>query len=247
MWQLNDIWQGVSWSTIEYSGRYALGVVSSVIETRRWKVLQYGQARIFSPVIVYPFWTASNETLEVVVTSDLWDPVHGIAALTWYNWKGEALHFTQHEFTTPALNNSLVFNATGLGDILPNGTQANDVWLLVNVTAIVNGSTVSNEQYVRMLRSFGCMLVYGISLLLQFTPTSLANVSLIDPQIDVSWIDNSTLILSARGGVAPWAWVDHPAGTIGYFVDAHTNVPSNGFYLIPGITRTCMSPFHQIN
>jgi beta-mannosidase len=38
--------------------------------------------------------------------------------------------------------------------------------------------------------------------------------------------------------VAAWTWIDHPAGTIGVFVDNATGVPSNGFYLIPGIPRT---------
>lgn len=69
VWQLNDIWQGVSWSSIEYSGR--------------WKVLQYGLANVYSPLIITPFWTAANETLEVLVTSDLLAPVHGLAQLTW--------------------------------------------------------------------------------------------------------------------------------------------------------------------
>jgi beta-mannosidase len=32
--------------------------------------------------------------------------------------------------------------------------------------------------------------------------------------------------------------MDHPAGTIGVFVDNVTGVPTNGFYLVPGIPRT---------
>ena len=69
VWQLNDIWQGVSWSSIEYSGR--------------WKVLQYGLANIYCPVIISSFWTVENQTLEILVTSDALDIVHGVAQLTW--------------------------------------------------------------------------------------------------------------------------------------------------------------------
>ena len=50
--------------------------------------------------------------------------------------------------------------------------------------------------------------------------------------------DNLTFTLSAQGGVAAYAWLDHPAGTVGYFQDSATGLPSNGFFLIPGIDRT---------
>jgi beta-mannosidase len=50
--------------------------------------------------------------------------------------------------------------------------------------------------------------------------------------------DNITFTLSAKGGVAPWTWIDHPFGTVGVFVDVETNLPSNAFYLIPGQDRT---------
>lgn len=50
--------------------------------------------------------------------------------------------------------------------------------------------------------------------------------------------DNLIFTLSAQGGVAAFAWLDHPAGTVGYFQDNTTGVPSNGFFLIPGIDRT---------
>lgn len=73
---------------------------------------------------------------------------------------------------------------------------------------------------------------------LKFTPTSLANATLIDPQITITQGDNLTFTLSALGGVAPWTWLDHPSGTFGVFVDNATGVPSNGFYLVPGIDRT---------
>ena len=134
VWQLNDIWQGVSWSSIEYSGR--------------WKVLHYGLTAIFSPVTIYPFWTAETETLQVFVISDKWEEVHGYAQLTWYDWLGTVLTTSMHEFTVPALNGTLLFGGTGLGSHLPVETNKTDVWLLVNLTAEVDNRIVTNEQYV---------------------------------------------------------------------------------------------------
>ena len=134
VWQLNDIWQGVSWSGIEYSGR--------------WKVMQYGLTNVFSPVMIYPFWTASSENLEVMVTSDRWETVHGTAQLTWYDWKGNMLSTRTKDFSVPTLNNSLILNATGFNNILPRGFSETDVWLLMNVTAHTDMGTVKNEQYV---------------------------------------------------------------------------------------------------
>ncbi|KAI0753266.1 glycoside hydrolase [Daedaleopsis nitida] len=204
VWQLNDIWQGVSWSAIEYSGR--------------WKVLQYGMTGVFAPVTVFPFWWAGNETLEVVVISDRWETVEGQAQMTWYVWDGTELNSSTVAFEVPTLNNSVVFQASGLENILPAGKKAEDVFLLLNVTAQVGNRRVTQEQY--------------------FTPISLAHANLVDPLIAVTPGENFTFTLSARGGVAAYAWLDHPAGTVGYFADNTTGVPSNGFFLIPGIDRT---------
>ncbi|KAG6896067.1 hypothetical protein C0992_010504 [Termitomyces sp. T32_za158] len=204
VWQLNDIWQAPSWSSIEYSGR--------------WKVLHYGLAGIFAPVAIYPFWTVSNETLQVLAISDRWEDVKGSAQATWYDWTGRSLNTTFFNFTVPTLNNSLIYEAQNLTNILPNGRVAADVFLHLNVTANVDGVEVTNEQF--------------------FTPTSLANAHLIDPQISVIQGQDLTFTLSAKGGVGAWTWIDHPSGTVGIFVDKGTNLPSNGFYLIPGVDRT---------
>ncbi|KAJ7662697.1 glycoside hydrolase family 2 protein [Mycena polygramma] len=204
VWQLNDIWQGVSWSAIEYSGR--------------WKVLQYGLTTAFSPVTIYPFWTPENQTLEVIVTSDRWEAVEGSAQLTWYDWSGNMLNTSKHDFTVPSLNNSVISRTLGVDSILPADQNATDVWMLLNLTAHVDNKIVTNEQY--------------------FTPVSLADASLVDPKVQISSTEDLTLTLSAKGGVAPWTWLDHPAGTVGVFLDAATGLPSNGFFLVPGIDRT---------
>lgn len=140
VWQLNDIWQGVSWSSIEYSGR--------------WKVLHYGLTGAFSPLIIYPFWTPQNETLQVLAISDRWDSVDGLAQMTWYDWAGHTLHTSRQPFTVPTLNNSLILQHSGMESLLPTGYNARDVWMLVNLTAQIDGRTVTNEQYVGLLTSY---------------------------------------------------------------------------------------------
>ncbi|KAI0778937.1 glycoside hydrolase [Trametes elegans] len=204
VWQLNDVWQGASWSALEHSGR--------------WKVLQYGLSGAFRPVVGYPFWTPDTETLEIVVSSDRWEPVDGLAQLTWYDWSGNELNSTKTAFSVPSLNNSEILLAHGLENILPQGTNATDVWLLLNLTAQVENKTVTHEQY--------------------FTPITLASANLVDPAIQVTAGPNLTFTLSALGGVAPFAWLDHPAGTVGFFADNTTGQPLNGFFLVPGIDRT---------
>lgn len=134
VWQLNDIWQGTSWSAIEHSGR--------------WKVLQYGMTGAYTPVVIYPFWTPENQTLEVLVTSDRWETIEGTAQLTWYDWHGKELESSQHAFTVPTLNNTEILKASGLSNILPSGQSPENVFLLLNLTAQVEGKTVTHEQVV---------------------------------------------------------------------------------------------------
>ncbi|KAH7951364.1 hypothetical protein HPB52_008221 [Rhipicephalus sanguineus] len=53
-WQLNDIWQAPSWSSIEYGGR--------------WKMLHYFAKKFYSPVLVSPF--LKGKDLIVFVLND---------------------------------------------------------------------------------------------------------------------------------------------------------------------------------
>jgi beta-mannosidase len=75
--------------------------------------------------------------------------VKGTAQLIWYDWHGKVLKTRKDSFTVPALNNTLpILSQVGLRSILPSGHNATDVWMLLNLTAQVEGKTVTNEQYV---------------------------------------------------------------------------------------------------
>ena len=53
VWQLNDVWPGTSWSSLEYGGT--------------WKMLQYALAAVQAPVAVTGVYDAAREVLDVVV------------------------------------------------------------------------------------------------------------------------------------------------------------------------------------
>ena len=146
VWQLNDIWQGASWSSIEYSGR--------------WKVLQYTLSSVYQPVVINAFWTPTNASLEIVVTSDRWEAVRGAAQWTWFDWEGNALETARKAFVVQSLNNSVLFRGQGLESILPKGKGASEVWLLLNVTAEVDGGTVTSEQFVRVSSRASLLLCF---------------------------------------------------------------------------------------
>lgn len=71
-WMLNDVWQGPSWSSIEYGGR--------------WKILHYYAKKFFSPVLISPVKTSETE-LSVYVVSDLLSDVENAELKVFiYSW-----------------------------------------------------------------------------------------------------------------------------------------------------------------
>ncbi|XP_058792427.1 beta-mannosidase [Phymastichus coffea] len=72
-WQLNDVWQAPSWSSIDFEGR--------------WKMLHYYVKDFFSPVIVTPRLTQANE-LMIYVVSDLLHELTNLSIdVVVYEWK----------------------------------------------------------------------------------------------------------------------------------------------------------------
>lgn len=69
-WQLNDIWQAPSWSSLEFGGK--------------WKMLHYFAQSFFSPVL--PVGFEDNDTLFIYAISDLSDNLKLNAVVTVYLW-----------------------------------------------------------------------------------------------------------------------------------------------------------------
>ncbi|XP_035449572.2 beta-mannosidase [Spodoptera frugiperda] len=75
-WQLNDVWQAPSWSSIEYTGR--------------WKMLHYYAKDFFAPVLVSPRLDASGE-MEVYLINDRFVPIlEAKITIQFYNWSSPA-------------------------------------------------------------------------------------------------------------------------------------------------------------
>ncbi|XP_050430133.1 beta-mannosidase isoform X2 [Adelges cooleyi] len=82
-WQLNDVWQAPTWSSIDYDGR--------------WKMLHYSALDFFASVIVVPELTANNLTiyfvsdvlndLEVVLQIEIycWSSIQPLSTITTYS------------------------------------------------------------------------------------------------------------------------------------------------------------------
>ncbi|HEY1661569.1 MAG TPA: glycoside hydrolase family 2 protein [Verrucomicrobiae bacterium] len=66
-WQYNDIWPGMSWSSVDYFGR--------------WKALHYMARKFYSPILVSALENIPGQTADIFVTSDLGENAHG--KLTW--------------------------------------------------------------------------------------------------------------------------------------------------------------------
>jgi beta-mannosidase len=62
-WQYNDIWPGMSWSSVDYFGR--------------WKALHYMARKFYSPMLVSGLENIKDGTIELFVTSDELESHHG--------------------------------------------------------------------------------------------------------------------------------------------------------------------------
>ena len=182
----------------------------------RWKVLHYVAKDIYQPVIIAPYYNITTGGFEIYVTSDLWSMASGVASFQWYHWDGSPItniSTPSTNFTVGALNTTRVLATT-----INNSTlDFNNALLYMNVTAqgqLPNTDTTTTFNHENF-----------------FHPFSLAEAELVDPAITLSY-DNTTqnFTVEATTGIAVWAWLDNPAGTL-------LNFDSNGFLLLPGRPR----------
>jgi beta-mannosidase len=110
-WQLNDLWQCASWSSIEYGGG--------------WKALHHMARRFYEPVHVSMVESDDGNDLDVWVTSDERESVSGTVTVTAVTMDGDQV-FEKHFDTTLDKNESACIGSISLDSAL-DGTPRSDV------------------------------------------------------------------------------------------------------------------------
>jgi beta-mannosidase len=86
-WQINDCWPSVSWSSIDYYGR--------------WKALHYYAKRAYAPVIISPY-SFNDDTVRVMVVSDMSEEFRGKAEAYILDFDGKVISHQSKDVTVGA-------------------------------------------------------------------------------------------------------------------------------------------------
>lgn len=86
-WQINDCWPAVSWSSIDYYGR--------------WKALHHYAARAYAPVLASPYMRQDGQ-VSIMIVSDRKDRFEGILETYLMDFDGNIVESDRHEVSLPA-------------------------------------------------------------------------------------------------------------------------------------------------
>lgn len=137
-WQLNDIWPGYSWSSLDQGGH--------------WKLLHYGVKRFFAPLLVSGAVTPAGtvapgaERVDAYVTSDVAAPLTGKAVLELISWtatgaNSKPLASKEIAFTLAPLESKKIVSAS-VASLLKDagGAPAERVFVRLTAAATQGGA-----------------------------------------------------------------------------------------------------------
>ncbi|KAI0113164.1 glycoside hydrolase family 2 protein [Daldinia grandis] len=186
-WQLQDVWQAPTWSSIEYEGR--------------WKILHNTAKDIYQSVIVANLWNVTTGILEVYAVSDLWEEAKGKASLSWVGWDGSVLDIDTAdikagdvEFTVGPLNTTLIARVDMNKLKSDPSFDASKAVLVANLTAT---GTPPNSEATKTYTHTN-----------YHTPTPLSSAALVDPGLSVEHDSSAKeFVVRADKGTSIWTWV----------------------------------------
>jgi len=126
-WQYNDTWPGMSWSSVDYFGR--------------WKALHYAARKFYAPILVSGTENPTNGTIDIFITSDLLNARHG--KLTWnvMGLDGQSFRQESMKVEIPAQRSGLVKTLDLSEHVQKHGANGFLTWLKLDV----EGQTVSEN------------------------------------------------------------------------------------------------------
>jgi beta-mannosidase len=126
-WQYNDIWPGMSWSSVDYFGR--------------WKALHYMARKFYSPILVSGLENMEAGTIELFVTSDESESHHGKLIWNVTDLTGKTLSHDSMSVKIPSRKSNKVKTLDLQGEMNKQGANGLLTWLKLEV----DGKTVSEN------------------------------------------------------------------------------------------------------
>ncbi|CAO1620973.1 unnamed protein product [Parajaminaea phylloscopi] len=220
-WQLSDVWPGAtSWASIEFGGR--------------WKSLHYAMSNAQGRVVPYALWDQTAGTVALTVISDYSEAeysqgVQGTLRATWYDFAGKSLAEKEYDWSVQGINATTVSPAAAPLAYMPAGVNVSQVWVHLQVEA----RTPDGDKVISASEDFWTI------------PGNLKAAELADPKLTLGSAagNGHAITVTNRGGsVAPWVWLSHAEGVLGYFARSPAASlpmkPCNNFWLRPGESRT---------
>mmetsp|Transcript_19870 Transcript_19870/g.55837 ORF Transcript_19870/g.55837 Transcript_19870/m.55837 type:complete len:883 (+) Transcript_19870:141-2789(+) len=136
-WQANDIWQGASWSSIEYGGR--------------WKVLHYYMKRIYSPVFISVEETGPGNLDFYLINHLTTETVNGSLTFALHRWDSLEPAFSTSVAVSGPPEAAVVVLQENLLEMLGKGKCERDSCVLVfelEYETAEGSATVFNDKYL---------------------------------------------------------------------------------------------------
>jgi beta-mannosidase len=122
-WQYNDCWPVISWSSVDYYGR--------------WKALHYMARRFYSPILVSGLENPQNGTIDVFLTSDRLANCRGKLSWKVTDLTGQVLRTESATLDVPARQSQKV-KTLNLADLIQaHGSNNLLVWLKIEVEGAI--------------------------------------------------------------------------------------------------------------
>jgi len=132
-WQLNDIWQAPTWSSLEYGGR--------------WKLLHYYVKQFFAPVLVSVF-EEPLDALQVHITSDINKALSGTLYSRLWSWNSpKALEEWKIAFSLGSLSSKAIWSNSISSLIAKRCKQREDCFLTFSALEESSGSEIASNHF----------------------------------------------------------------------------------------------------
>ena len=114
-WQYNDIWPGMSWSSVDYFGR--------------WKALHYMARKFYAPVLVSALENIPGNSADIYITSDLGEATHGKLSWEVTDLNGQSLARDSMHIKIPSRKSEMVKTLNLQEHAQKQGTNGILTWL----------------------------------------------------------------------------------------------------------------------